>query len=32
MKNTTTTIMFNREKLNALTFHMGKRDANLPPV
>lgn len=29
MKNTTMTISFNTEKLDALTFHMGKRDANL---
>lgn len=29
MKNTTLTISFNSEKLDALTFHMGKRDADL---
>ena len=29
MKNTTMTISFNTEKLDALTFHMGKRDADL---
>ena len=29
MKNTTLTIAFNSEKLDALTFHMGKRDADL---
>ena len=29
MKNTTLTLSFNTEKLDALTFHMGKRDANL---
>lgn len=29
MKNTTMTISFNTEKLDALTFHMGKRNANL---
>lgn len=29
MKNTTMTISFNTEKLDALTFHMGKRDVNL---
>lgn len=29
MKNTTLTVTFNTEKLDALTFHMGKRDADL---
>ena len=29
MKNTTLTITFNTEKLDALFFHMGKKDANL---
>lgn len=29
MKNTTLTITFNSEKMDALTFHMGKRDADL---
>lgn len=29
MKNTTMTIAFNTEKLDALTFHMVKKDANL---
>lgn len=29
MKNTTLTVSFNTEKLDALTFHMGKRDADL---
>lgn len=29
MKNTTLTLSFNTEKLDALTFHMGKRDADL---
>lgn len=29
MKNTILTISFNTEKLDALTFHMGKRDADL---
>ena len=29
MKNTTLTITFNTEKLDALTFHMGKRDSSL---
>lgn len=29
MKNTTMTVSFNTEKLDALTFHMGKRDADL---
>lgn len=29
MKNTTLTITFNAEKLDALTFHMGKRDSSL---
>jgi len=29
MRNTTLTITFNTEKLDALTFHMGKRDATL---
>lgn len=29
MKNTTLTITFNTEKMDALTFHMGKRDADL---
>lgn len=29
MKNTTLTISFNTEKLDALTFHMGKKDADL---
>ena len=29
MKNTTLTMTFNTEKLDALTFHMGKRDASL---
>lgn len=29
MKNTTLTISFNTEKLDALTFHMEKREANL---
>lgn len=30
MKNTTLTLSFNTEKLDALTFHMGKKDADLP--
>lgn len=29
MKNTTLTMTFNTEKLDALTFHMGKKDADL---
>lgn len=29
MKNTTLTITFNTEKLDALTFHMGKRETDL---
>lgn len=29
MKNTTVIITFNAEKMDALNFHMGKRDANL---
>lgn len=29
MKNTTLTLSFNTEKLDALTFHMGKKDADL---
>ena len=29
MKNTTLTVTFNTEKLDALTFHMEKREANL---
>ena len=29
MKNTTLTVTFNTEKLDALFFHMGKKDANL---
>lgn len=29
MKNTTLTISFNTEKLDALVFHMGKKDADL---
>ena len=29
MRNTTLTVTFNTEKLDALTFHMGKRDADL---
>lgn len=29
MKNTTLTISFNTEKLDALIFHMGKKDASL---
>lgn len=29
MKNTTLTVTFNTDKLDALTFHMGKRDADL---
>ncbi|MCQ5144471.1 DUF6103 family protein [Enterocloster bolteae] len=29
MKNTTLTVTFNTEKLDALTFHMGKKDADL---
>lgn len=29
MKNTTLTITFNTEKLDALMFHMGKKDADL---
>lgn len=29
MKNTTLTITFNTEKMDALAFHMGKRDADL---
>ncbi|MBE7723268.1 MAG: hypothetical protein E7244_02135 [Enterocloster citroniae] len=29
MKNTTMTITFNAEKLDALTFHMGKRDSDV---
>ena len=29
MRNTTLTSTFNTEKLDALTFHMGKRDATL---
>lgn len=29
MKNTTLTMTFNAERLDALTFHMGKRDADL---
>lgn len=29
MKNATVTITFNAEKMDALNFHMGKRDANL---
>ena len=29
MKNTTLTVTFNTEKLDALNFHMGKRDASL---
>lgn len=29
MKNTTLTITFNMEKMDALTFHMGKRDIDL---
>lgn len=29
MKNTTMTVAFNIEKLDALTFHMVKKDANL---
>lgn len=29
MKNTTLTVTFNTEKLDALTFHMGKREADL---
>lgn len=29
MKNTTLTITFNTEKLDALIFHMGKKDADL---
>lgn len=29
MKNTTLTLLFNTEKLDALIFHMGKKDADL---
>lgn len=29
MKNTTLTVTFNTEKLDALNFHMGKKDADL---
>lgn len=29
MKNTTLTILFNAEKMDVLTFHMGKKEANL---
>ena len=29
MKNTTLTLSFNTEKLDALTFHMSKKDADL---
>lgn len=29
MKNTTLTLLFNTEKLDALTFHMGKKDVDL---
>nr|WP_308627845.1 DUF6103 family protein [uncultured Eisenbergiella sp.] len=29
MKNTTMTVSFNSEKLDALTFHMGKRNTDL---
>ncbi|CAK7027350.1 MAG: hypothetical protein ENTB_05209 [Enterocloster aldenensis] len=29
MKNTTLTLSFNTEKLDALTFHMGKKDVDL---
>ena len=29
MKNTTLNLLFNTEKLDALTFHMGKKDADL---
>lgn len=29
MKNTTLTVTFNTEKLDALTFHMEKREADL---
>lgn len=29
MKNTTITVMFNTEKMDALSFHMGKKDADL---
>ena len=29
MKNTTLTITFNTEKLDALNFHMGKRDSDV---
>lgn len=29
MKNTTLTLSFNTEKLDALTFHMGKKNADL---
>lgn len=29
MKNTTLTVTFNTEKLDALTFHMGKKDVDL---
>lgn len=30
MKNTTLTLSFNTEKLDALTFHMSKKEADLP--
>ena len=29
MKNTTLNVTFNTDKIDALTFHMGKKDANL---
>ena len=29
MKNTTVTLTFNTERLDALTYHMGKKDADL---
>lgn len=29
MKNTTVTLAFNTERLDALTYHMGKKEANL---
>ena len=29
MKNTTLNVTFNTDKNDALTFHMGKKDANL---
>lgn len=29
MKNTTVTLTFNTERLDALTYHMGKKDSDL---